>query len=270
MIFILFVLGPRTLCNACGVRYSRERQDKTKLRKCKKARSKPTGNTSTKKRPRALDPSQYDIAFLFPQKCTLTTPKCTKRSPVEDGFSGKEYAAALSLVSLAILGSTGGVSSSKSGPMKLDGSSRGLETDDLEVKHCCRTQTITTSSLSPELGSCRRSRRIMEAKRTPSQYYGGFNIEEWVPNFVDLEEGSGCEGTGASCVEDGVAVGVPCVWAAMSSLQDFCHHPSKKTTPPTVAHQDQSFLLQNPCPSSASNSAKSDVYTQQVKSNDHH
>eukprot|EP00210_Caulerpa_lentillifera_P006309 g6026.t1 len=282
--------GPRTLCNACGVRYSRERQDKSKLRKSKKPKSKTsTGFSSTKKRQRSslsssssiVDPYHYDIALLFSsqkKKTPLSSPKAIRsRSSEEATFSGKEYAAALSLVSLAILG-TGDhdddddvvVDGVKNVHNKLDGVLPAqLDPDEMEVD---QFRTQGNSSLAP-VACCRRSQRIMEANKSCTHYYGGFNIDEWVPNFVDLDEGSGCEGTTighSSHVEDGVAVGVPCVWAAMSSIKELCHHhhSMKKSTGRTTTN-DQSFLLQNPCPSSASNSAKSDAYTQ-IKSNDHH
>lgn len=147
--------------------------------------------------------------------------------PSDDNeFTRKEYAAALSLVSLAILGESTETSVGK------------METYDNEVTR-------------------RRSQRIKEANKSCNQYYGGFNFDEWVPNFMDMDEASFSESPTPD--EGVVAMGFPCIWAAMS-------HYCKDYYPLKTTDQDES-LGAPPCPSSASNSAKSEAYTM-IKSND--
>eukprot|EP00210_Caulerpa_lentillifera_P007504 g7170.t1 len=241
------VTGPKTLCNACGVRYSRERQDKTKPRKSKKSKSKSGVRNSgsfcvAKKRPRSLnrDIRRYDIAVLFPNNKQLSM-----RSYQEDEFTRKEYTAALSLVSLAILGSSTSLETGRTAKME-------------EIETCCASKM---DPIRAPNANRRRSQRIMEANKSCTHYYGGFNFDEWVPNFMDMDEASGCEGPSPSSTHDeSVAMGFPCIWAAMSPYKDLCHVPLKKSS------QDESFQA-HVCPSSASNSAKSDAVTL-IKSND--
>lgn len=215
--------GPKTLCNACGVKYSRERQDKSKSRKSRKLKAK-TGiksklSYSVKKRTRNSDRDRlnYDFAFLS-FSTPNPSPTLAKRTGDSiSGFTGKEYAAALSLVSLAILGDSAAESSSR------------MHIDESEL-----TQPKT-----------RRSKRI--ARRTCTRYYGGLDSEEWIPHLI--EEMEECRIWNS---KDDVATGVPCVWAAMG----YAAHPC------CACKQQASVKKATDTASSASDSAKTDfLYT---------
>jgi len=104
--------------------------------------------SSVKRRAGSSDRDRYDYSFMF------SSANLSKTSD----FTGKEYAAALSLVSLAILGPT-------------------------------------SLSRDKDQPTTRRSKRI--ARRG---HYRELDSGEWLPPFIS---------------EDNVAMGVPCVWAAM-------------------------------------------------------
>jgi len=104
--------------------------------------------SSVKRRAESSDRDRYDYSFMF------SSANLSKTSD----FTGKEYAAALSLVSLAILGPT-------------------------------------SLSRDKDQPTTRRSKRI--ARRG---HYRELDSGEWLPPFIS---------------EDNVAMGVPCVWAAM-------------------------------------------------------
>lgn len=176
--------------------------------------------SSVKKRTRHSDRDRhnYDFAFLF-SSTPNPSPKLAKRTGVSiTGFTGKEYAAALSLVSLAILGDSS------------------------------RTTSDENELAQPKT---RRSKRI--ARRSCTHYYGGLNAEEWIPHLV--EEMDECRIWNSK--DEDVAMGVPCVWAAMgySDLADPCcackKQGSTKKVPDTA--------------SSASDSAKSDLLCANTK-----
>lgn len=101
------------------------------------------------------------------------------------GFTGKEYAAALSLVSLAILGS----------PSE---SNFPVSSDEIDF-----TQPT------------RRSKRI--ACRACTSYHGRFDTDEWIPNLV--EEMEDCSIWNP---KPDVAMGVPCVWTAVGYTDPCC------------------------------------------------
>ena len=180
--------------------------------------------SSVKKRTRNSDRDRrnYDFTFLF--SSTANPSSSANFGKVSGsgacGFSGKEYAAALSLVSLAILGTA-----------PSDARSQTYEDE------CDLAQPKT-----------RRSKRI--ARR--SHYYGGYvDTDEWIPHLLDE-----MEDVRRRPLQKSVAMGVPCVWAAMgySEYGDSCCACKKPGLLKKVTDASDRA-------STASDSAKSDFLT---------